>query len=297
LHEYDIYDPFLDRDIIHPSHRLRVAYPGLKAMQMHPFNRDILFKPAKPFCLSGLISDNWSVNGIPDGGYLMAILANAMLHHSQMQSTPIITANFLERCEPGEAEVLIEKMSVSRQFNRFQGRLKQKGKEKIRAFGTFADENQAGLLERYEASGPEMAELGKCIAVPEIPNYTLFSQLDVRLDPFCSGWLSGKLSETSEIKGWIKFKDDRYFDLLSILLMADAFPPAVLSSQGMVAWVPTIELSVNVRKIPTTDWLKCIFRTRFITCGLLEEDGEIWDQEGELIAISRQIAQYRAHAS
>ena len=42
----------------------------------------------------------------------------------------------------------------------------------------------------------------------------------------------------------------------------------------MVAWVPTIELSVNIRNIPTTKWLKCIFQTRFITCGLLEEDGE-----------------------
>jgi acyl-CoA thioesterase len=63
----------------------------------------------------------------------------------------------------------------------------------------------------------------------------------------------------------------------------------------MVAWVPTIEFSANIRNMPTGDWLKCIFRTRFITCGLLEEDGEIWDQTDQLIAISRQIAQYRAH--
>ena len=79
------------------------------------------------------------------------------------------------------------------------------------------------------------------------------------------------------------------------VLVADSFPPAVLSSQGMVAWVPTIEFSVNIRNLPTTQWLKCIFRTRFITCGLLEEDGEIWDEAGRLIAISRQIAQYRTH--
>ena len=90
------------------------------------------------------------------------------------------------------------------------------------------------------------------------------------------------------------FKNDRPFDIFSILLVADSFPPAVLTSQGMVAWVPTIEFSVNIRNIPTTQWLKCIFRTQFITCGLLEEDGEIWDATGRLIAISRQIAQYRA---
>ena len=122
---------------------------------------------------------------------------------------------------------------------------------------------------------------------------SLFSQLDVRLDPGCAGWMTGKLSDTSESKGWIKFKKDRPLDVLSILLMADSFPPAVIASQGVVAWVPTLEFSANIRNMPAGDWLKCFFRTRFITCGLLEEDGEIWDQKGNLIAISRQIAQYR----
>ena len=143
--------------------------------------------------------------------------------------------------------------------------------------------------------GPKIAGLKKCVPVPEASNYTLFSQLDIRLDPICTGWLSGNLSDTSESKGWIKFKNNRPFDVLSILLIADSFPPPILSSQGMVAWVPTIEFSVNIRNMPTTKWLKCIFRTRFITCGLLEEDGEIWDEADKLIAISRQIAQYRAH--
>jgi hypothetical protein len=212
-----------------------------------------------------------------------------------MKSTPIITANYLNRCEPGEARVLIEKMSTSRQFDRFQARLQQNGNEKIRAFGTFANENNECILESYEVPGLEIAELEKCLPVPEDSNYTLFSQLDIRLDPICTGWLSGNLSDRSESKGWIKFKNNRPFDVLSILLVADSFPPPILSSQGMVAWVPTIEFSVNIRNMPTTRWLKCIFRTRFITCGLLEEDGEIWDEADQLIAISRQIAQYRAH--
>jgi hypothetical protein len=119
--------------------------------------------------------------------------------------------------------------------------------------------------------------------------------MDLRLEPTSAGWMFGHLSDRSEIKGWIKFRDDRSFDALSILLIADSFPPAVLSRHGMVAWVPTIEYSVNIRNLPTSKWLKCAFRTRFITCGLLEEDGVIWDQNDTLVAISRQIAQYRAH--
>jgi hypothetical protein len=79
----------------------------------------------------------------------------------------------------------------------------------------------------------------------------------------------------------------------SMFLIADSFPPAILASQGLAAWVPTIELTVNVRHVPETEWLKGMFRTRFVTCGLVEEDGEVWDEEGNLVAISRQIAQYR----
>ena len=262
---------------------------------MHQFDQDTLLASDEPCSFSGHITENWSINGVPDGGYLMAILAKAMMHQSEMRETPIITANYLSRCEPGEARILIEKMAGSKQFERFQANLLQNGKEKIRAFGTFASENVDCVLESYEVSEPRIAKLEKCVPVPELPNYTLFSQVDVRLDPICTGWVLGELSDNSEILGWIKFKNDRPFDILSILLVADSFPPAVLTSQGMVAWVPTIEFSVNIRNIPTTQWLKCIFRTRFITCGLLEEDGVIWDEAGRLIAISRQIAQYRTH--
>ena len=263
---------------------------------MHQFDHDTLLVPDESFSFCGQITDNWSINGVPDGGYLMAMLANAMMHHCRLRQTPIITANYLNRCEPGEAKILIEKIAASKQFERFQANLHQSGKEKIRAFGTFASESIDCVLERYEVSEPEIAELKKCVPVPELPNFTLFSQVDIRLDPSCTGWVSGEFSDNSEIRGWIKFKNDRSFDILSILLLADSFPPAVLTSQGMVAWVPTIEFSVNIRNMPTTRWLKCIFRTRFITCGLLEEDGEIWDEAGKLIAISRQIAQYRTLA-
>ena len=61
----------------------------------------------------------------------------------------------------------------------------------------------------------------------------------------------------------------------------------------MTAWVPTIELSVNIRDLPVTRRLKCSLRTRFMTCGLLEADGEVWDEKGNLAAISRQIAQFK----
>jgi acyl-CoA thioesterase len=260
---------------------------------MHLFEQDISLSEKVPFHCKGYITDNWSINNTPNGGYLLAVLASAMLRHSEKRSTPIVTANYISRCSPGEADLHVEEFSRSKQFNRFQVTLIQDGTERIRALGTFSDEKNECFLERYETRQPEIAPLESCISLPEMPKFNLLSRMDIRLDPHSAGWMQGTLSDISEMKGWISFKDARTHDLLSVLLMADCFPPPVFASQGMMAWVPTIELSVNVRKIPESTLVKGHFRSRFITCGLVESDGELWDEEGNLVAISRQIAQFR----
>lgn len=260
---------------------------------MHIFDQDLSYEKKDLKTFTFRISDNWGINSVPNGGYLTAICTKPMLDESDKIKTPILTTNYLSRCEPGEAEVKIEKISESTQFTRYTGSLFQNGKERIRVMATFAGEGTECAVERYERKPPVVAEKEKCIGIPKMPGYTLFRHLDIRLDPQSAGWMKGELAEISEHKGFAKFMDERNYDTPSICLIADAFPPAVLSSQGMTPWVPTIEMSVNLRNPPVSKWLKCLFRTRFITCGLLEEDGEIWDESDNLVAISRQIAQYR----
>jgi len=260
---------------------------------MNLFDTVILLKDSGNSSFTGLVSDNWSVNGTPNGGYLMAMIASAMLQKSDKKETPTVTANYISRCVPGEAEIAVSEIARSRQFTRFEARLSQEGREKIRAFGTFVSGNNGCSVHRYETEAPELAPVEACVAVPPMPKYTLFHNLDLRLDPSCAGWLSGKLADVSQNKGYFRFSDGRPLDLLALFLIIDAMPPAALATQGVTAWIPTIELSVNVRNLPRTDRLKCSLRTRFITCGLLEADGEVWDEEGNLAAISRQIAQFR----
>ena len=223
----------------------------------------------------------------------MAILANSLMQHGENKPLSIFTANFISRCAPGEADITIENIGISKNFARWQTGLTQNGQEKIRAFGTFINHDKGQAGKTYEASAPLMPSPDECVAIPEIPGYTLYSQMDARLTPDCAGWMQGNLSDTSEIRGWIRFRDERPLDVPAILLIADTFPPAVFASQGMVAWAPTIELSVNMRHIPETQWLRSVFRSRFISNGIAEEDGEIWDESGELVAISRQIVRFR----
>lgn len=261
---------------------------------MNLFDQDISLTDLESCRFAGTVSDNWSVNGNPNGGYLMAMMTGAMLRCSDKKATPVITANYLSRSVPGNVEIHVSEMARSRQFSRFEARLLQDGEEKVRALGTFAAENDACDISRYEAGAPELPPASACVPVRHMPKYSLFQNLELLLDPVCAGWMTkGKLAEKSLTRGYFRFTDGRPVDALALFLIIDAMPPAVMVSQGVTAWVPTIELSVNIRNLPSTHRLKCSLRTRFITCGLLEADGEVWDEEGNLAAISRQIAQFK----
>ena len=260
---------------------------------MHQFDQDIRLTPEGEKRYTARVSDRWSINGTPDGGYLMALLAQAAGRHSGKARLSILTANFISRCAPGPAAVTIQSMGATRQFDRWQVSLIQAAQEKLRAMVTLMDPPPNPTGKRYETSAPGLAPADDCVPFGRMPGYTLFDNMDVLLDPDCAGWIDGDLAGTSELRGWIKFKDDRSYDPPALVLIADAFPPPIFVSQGMVAWVPTLEMSVNIRNLPETRWLKCVFRSRFLNGDMVEEDGEIWDEAGELVAISRQVAQYR----
>jgi acyl-CoA thioesterase len=55
--------------------------------------------------------------------------------------------------------------------------------------------------------------------------------------------------------------------------------------------VPTVDLTVHIRAaLPLPgDFVLAVFRTREVSGGFLEEDGEIWSRDGRLLAHSRQL--------
>lgn len=83
--------------------------------------------------------------------------------------------------------------------------------------------------------------------------------------------------------------DGREPDPVMLLLAVDALPP-VTFDLGLSGWVPTLELTAHVRAVPASGWLRVTHATRNHAGGLLEEDCEVWDSAGRLVAQSRQLA-------
>ena len=114
----------------------------------------------------------------------------------------------------------------------------------------------------------------------------IMSRLDVRIHPDHAVAGSGR---EAAITGWIRFSDGRPVDAHSLPLFADAFPPPLFSKVGFIGWVPTIELTVHVRRRPVEGWIRGHFRTTDAAGNRTIEDGWLWDESGALVAVARQV--------
>jgi len=111
-------------------------------------------------------------------------------------------------------------------------------------------------------------------------------RLDVRIHPDHAVAGTGR---EAAITGWIRFSDGRPVDVHALSLFADAFPPALFAKVGYIGWVPTIELTVHVRRRPVEGWIRGHFHTTDATGNRTIEDGWLWDESGSLVAVARQV--------
>jgi hypothetical protein len=171
-------------------------------------------------------------------------------------------------------------------------------KEIIRVLATLGDlANDPGgpsaMGEHAEFPPRGLLPFPECLGMAEsaVDNFAyIHGRLGTRIHPGDVHFREGVKTGQALIRGWFAFNDDRPIDTRSLLLASDAFPPSVFNLDLPTAWVPTVELTVHTRAIPALGPVACVFSTRFVQNGLLEEDGEMWDSQGVLVAQSRQLA-------
>ena len=235
----------------------------------------------------------WCVGKAVNGGYAMSIAAKAMAE-SVPQPHPItITGYYLNVTNPGPGEISTEVIREGKNISTIQGKVLQNGEECIRLIGSFADLAKPSGETFLEEEPPELPAIEDCVPMTfEEAPVEINRRFDI-LVPKNYMAQRGNEGNISELRAWVKFADTDNLNVFALCLLSDAFMPCVFNRVGPVAWVPTLELTVHIRAVPAPGYLRTRFRTRFLTNGTLEEDGEIWDSEGNLVAISRQMAKLR----
>ena len=265
------------------------------------FDRGIAMRPRVGGGYDGHLDASWSIGAGINGGFLLATLGNALRHTFADEGHPdpiSISAYYLSAAAAGPAGFTTEVIRRGRTMSTGSVSLTQTQDggqvERVRAIATYGDLAALPSEVHTVATEPRLPDVESCLGSDLAPpdfreSAPLLDRFDLRLDPETVGWALGKPSGRGSIRGWLKMADGREPDPLSLLLALDALPP-VTFDLGLPGWAPTLELTAHVRALPAPGWLKVVHAARNFAGGLLEEDAEVWDSAGRLVAQSRQLA-------
>ncbi len=280
---------------------------------MSRFDDDTRVTPLAPaplggsLAFTGQVNPAWNIGANPNGGYLLAIAAQALRHATPDQPDPLsISAHYLRPGLAGQpCHIDTQVLRSGRTLSTVRATLMQAGRpclEVLAAMGRLgtsgapspSGDTHSAAMPQLTLPPPDLPPPEHCIgrsATAQGVTLAILDQLEVRLHP--DEAVPGAAGR-ARVSGWIRLTDGRPPDGLACLLMADAFPPAVFGLLGLVGWVPTIELTVHLRRRPAPGWLRGLFCSHDLSDGRVVEDGALWDADGQLVAQSRQLALVRS---
>jgi acyl-CoA thioesterase len=238
------------------------------------------------------VEDRWDINGNANGGYLLALVANAMRAESGRAHPVSISMHYLSPAPAGPATTTCQVVKAGRRLSTVVASMSLDGRDIVRSIGTFGDVDASIGAQSNTLVKPQMVPYEDCPKRPDNPEMPLglTSRLDMRLHPEDVGFSTNTPNGIARVRGYFAFKDGRPVDTLALLLAADAFPPVTFNLFGVKGWVPTIEFTVHVRGVPVDGPIICQFTSSLTQGGFWEEDGVMWDSAGTVVAMSRQLA-------
>jgi acyl-CoA thioesterase len=261
---------------------------------MSQFDDETRLHPVGEHTWAGQVHPGWSIGANPNGGYLLALALAGVKQAAPQHPDPLsVTVHYLRPGLPDRpCEVDVRVLRTGRTLSTARGTLVQDGVPRLEVL--------AGMGALGASAAPVVTMPPPDIPPPEacVPRSAgeqgvalpILGRVDIRLHPDEAQAAS---AGQAQVTGWVRFRDGREPDTLATMLFVDAFPPAVFGLLGVVGWVPTVELTVHVRRRPAPGWMLGRFRTMDLLDGRLIEDGVLWDAEGHLVAQSRQLALVR----
>jgi len=241
---------------------------------------------------------NYFVGNTPHGGYLMAVMHKALtsiLPHSTAISSSV---QYLDRIDAKTFELEVETFKTSRGSSSGIVKLKQDNKICTTFTGTCSDFQ---FMKGYDGLQKPLPNIFNESDKKDYikMNYDKISkgftpafiqQLECLIHPDHAWWNrdsndknnEARCSAFLEMQGGIP-------DQFCLSFYSDILPPVVSNKYGPLGWIPTITLTTHIRQLPSTSELYADFKASDINKGYFEQDCNIWDLNGNLVASSRQL--------
>jgi acyl-CoA thioesterase len=260
------------------------------------FDADTALEPVGPGRWRAELHERWSVARGPNGGFVGALVARAAEAAAE-RPLRSLTTQFLEAPDPGPVDVITTLEREGGSTSSVSVRIERDGRPTALALATLGAWRE-GAAEWQDAVMPQAPAPEDAFRLDParngIPSFV--GNYDMR-------WAIGDPPQKGPGKGitggWVRTAVPRALDAPRIVAFADCWFPAAYARLGAVVPAPTLDLTVYVRSplpppgMGAEDFVLGVFRTRWGSGGLWEEDGELWSPDGVLLAQSRQLALVR----
>ncbi len=273
--------------------------PPVSGTTSSEFDEATAVREVGPGRYEGTVVEGWDVRGNPHGGFLLALVTRAMAAAVDQSDPLSVSATYLAPPDFGPAQVEVEVLRAGKRQSTISGRLVQDGTARVHAvatFGTLSAEPPQRLTPDLAAPQPlpppEACPSTDVIDREGLGPVNLHERLLVRFHPE-TGWIHGTPSGNPEMNGWMRHTG-REPDLLGLLMFSDGMPPSLYEARGRQGvHTPTVQLTTHIFAHPAPGWVQGSFRTRVLADGFLDQDGELWDSTGTLVATTRQLGLVR----
>ena len=243
---------------------------------------------------------NYFVGNTPHGGYLMAIMHKALtnvLPHSTAISSSV---QYLDRIDAKPFELEVETFKASRGSSSGIVKLKQDDRICTTFTGTCSDFE---FMKGYDDLQKPLPKIFKDKDKKDYVkmNYDKISkgftpafiqQLECLIHPDHAWWNRDEVIDNTDnearCSAFLEMKGGTP-DQFCLSFYSDILPPVVSNKYGPLGWIPTITLTTHIRQLPSTSEVYADFKASEINKGYFEQDCNIWDLDGNLVASSRQL--------
>lgn len=231
-----------------------------------------------------------------NGGYLMAVMLSAAIDAAPHPHPVATGASFLRVAQPGPAEVWVEPRKTGRTAAVARVTLVQEDRPIVDAQVSTGTLDADAVADWAAGPATALPPVADCVTFDSGREHRGFAdQVDMRFDPATMGWLDGEPAGAPEMRAYFRLREPygpdkrEGLDGLELALAVDSLPPVVLNT-GAGGWAPTVELTWHMRAVPAPGWLALHGSGRLVSDGWFDEEVEVWDSAGRLVAQSRQLA-------
>jgi acyl-CoA thioesterase len=239
------------------------------------------------------LTDRWDIS-VPNGGYVLCVALAAVREALPHPHPLAVSAHYLGTCGHGPACVEVTVLKQGRSLSTASATLSQEERQRVAVLATYGDLGTASGPTLVSVAPPALPAPEDCGFIGERPaggmsaRPPIADRVEFRPAPASARALLER-GAPARLEGWLRLAEGDALGPEHLPLLADSSPPAVFAALE-TGWVPTIELTVHVRGIPAPGWLRARIETQVLVNGAMEEDCTLWDADGQVVAMSRQLA-------